>query len=772
MSQQGTGARGAMQSRGKDAQAGRATEAARQLRAAVSLREQGDLTEALQALARLVQASPAAVWPAIELARTQAAAGLYRESAKTIGRTVEDNPGHRGAWAAMLGLTAAEARFDLALALVDRALGVFQEDRDFLAERGRYFMRLGDTKAARETLSRLQATHAGQETALRFEAQLLLRDDADRAAALLAPLRLSAPASPQVWALSIEAARACQDLSQATALCEEARQRWPEAAWIAVAEARTLTARQGPAAARERFRDLPPQAPVLVWQGHAQMQLGRYDAAAGSFDRALEKQPMGPGAVCARMRVALILGDHDATAEALLSEIAKQEAAGHRNAARLRLEIARIRGPWPDVLQQSLALLDVQGADAEVQIHAARAQFAQGAPAAALAYVDLVLERDPLHPEAARLRRELLLSLGRWDAYETALQARRPGSAGVAAELDHLRNLHHLGRHEEARLRLHAIVESGTGKGNASLGMELLASGERALADAFMGRSGGIEEEVRQEVSCGPKLRLDRIFDFEDRAPLPGEAIAPEGLLAWQLSRDRYLGRAEWLRRAGRATAGYAHLVRQHAPTDEILPWLHAGVLDTFRDLPAPAMLLTSHNGPLVFSAMADCRDDLHLLAARSYLNAPTHDTVPYTSMVIDHRAAAADMARALRAGKLLVCAHDLPARLARRGRGGAEARGKLFGQTVGLLDTVPKLVRAYNVPSISLLAYWRDGRIDVDLTRLPLPLADEGEQDWLDRWAQAYLDRIAWQMGLGPENMNLQAPLWRHLLLMAPGRN
>ena len=167
-------------------QSGRAGAEAADLRAATSLREKGQLTEALQALVRLVQSSPGHVWAAIELARTQAAAGLYRESAETIGRMVRDNPGHRGAWAAMLGLTAAEARFDLALALVDRALGVFPEDRDFLAERGRYLMRLGDAKAARETLSRLQDTHAGQETAMRFEAQLLLRDDADRAAALLA----------------------------------------------------------------------------------------------------------------------------------------------------------------------------------------------------------------------------------------------------------------------------------------------------------------------------------------------------------------------------------------------------------------------------------------------------------------------------------------------------------------------------------------------------------------------------------------------------------
>lgn len=81
------------------------------------------------------------------------------------------------------------------------------------------------------------------------------------------------------------------------------------------------------------------------------------------------------------------------------------------------------------------------------------------------------------------------------------------------------------------------------------------------------------------------------------------------------------------------------------------------------------------------------------------------------------------------------------------------------------------KLSQEMGIPRSWAQARRRDGYIKIEVGQLPVAAPGEAKQFWCDRWAQAYLDKVADMMASAPENQNLNSPMWRYLLLAGAGR-
>jgi hypothetical protein len=222
------------------------------------------------------------------------------------------------------------------------------------------------------------------------------------------------------------------------------------------------------------------------------------------------------------------------------------------------------------------------------------------------------------------------------------------------------------------------------------------------------------------------------------------------------------------------ATRAWSTLAQRPASPEALAPWLGPVDLDALAPLiegGAPYLLASSHSGPLVLNGALPQLGPIAYVAQRgaAWRRAPSAGGV-MASYRGHGGAAAAALHRALRRGQGAMAAPDLPAGLARRRAGGGVARGRLCGRDVALLDTLPRLSQALDAPSFWIEARWRAGRIAITAAPLPRARANEPEQAWSDRWAQAYLDRLEGLMTAGPENQNFEAALWRHLLRRGAG--
>ena len=73
----------------------------------------------------------------------------------------------------------------------------------------------------------------------------------------------------------------------------------------------------------------------------------------------------------------------------------------------------------------------------------------------------------------------------------------------------------------------------------------------------------------------------------------------------------------------------------------------------------------------------------------------------------------------------------------------------------------VPRLIQACKSSSLWCCPLWRDGRIVLELERLPDPLEGEPRNAWTQRWFSAYLDKLERVMRGRPENLVLFAGIW-----------
>ena len=88
----------------------------------------------------------------------------------------------------------------------------------------------------------------------------------------------------------------------------------------------------------------------------------------------------------------------------------------------------------------------------------------------------------------------------------------------------------------------------------------------------------------------------------------------------------------------------------------------------------------------------------------------------------------------------------------------------EFLGRRIQFSAQVPKLLRRYGAPSFWCCPLWRDGRIVIELARLPDPVDGEPLHEWCRRWFAAYLPRLEAVMRGRPENLVLFAGIWGHV--------
>jgi hypothetical protein len=88
----------------------------------------------------------------------------------------------------------------------------------------------------------------------------------------------------------------------------------------------------------------------------------------------------------------------------------------------------------------------------------------------------------------------------------------------------------------------------------------------------------------------------------------------------------------------------------------------------------------------------------------------------------------------------------------------------EFLGRTVELPLQIPKLIQRYATASFWCCPLWRQGRVIIEVARLPDPLPDEPRQAWCERWFAAYLARLEPVMRGHPENLGLFSGIWSNV--------
>ena len=84
------------------------------------------------------------------------------------------------------------------------------------------------------------------------------------------------------------------------------------------------------------------------------------------------------------------------------------------------------------------------------------------------------------------------------------------------------------------------------------------------------------------------------------------------------------------------------------------------------------------------------------------------------------------------------------------------------LGRRIVLSTFAPRLIRRSAVPSFWCVPLWRDGRIVIELERLPDPIENEPEDIWISRWNDAFLANLERVMRGHPANLSLGDGVWR----------
>lgn len=204
-------------------------------------------------------------------------------------------------------------------------------------------------------------------------------------------------------------------------------------------------------------------------------------------------------------------------------------------------------------------------------------------------------------------------------------------------------------------------------------------------------------------------------------------------------------------------TAKEADQLTENGDFDILRPYVEAG----------SAMLFAcSHQGPYMQHVLSQYCPKLRF--ATLGLTHDDHGMPDARNFPLRHgrERAAIGLVKALKQGESVILPVDNNSLSFVRGRNVAAATGKLFGVDIRLPDTIPRLARAFAVPSFWIYSYWCGETLRFDIRRLPDHAEGESNADWHNRWAHAYLILLEAATSAAPENINITAPLWRYLLL------
>ena len=88
----------------------------------------------------------------------------------------------------------------------------------------------------------------------------------------------------------------------------------------------------------------------------------------------------------------------------------------------------------------------------------------------------------------------------------------------------------------------------------------------------------------------------------------------------------------------------------------------------------------------------------------------------------------------------------------------------RLLDKTVTYSDFAAKVSFKYRVPALFAVGLWKGGVVELSLRSMPLPVDEEPEHVFLQRWEAAYFREVESVVRGEPENLRLSGGVWRHI--------
>jgi Flp pilus assembly protein TadD len=359
---------------------------------------------------------------------------------------------------------------------------------------------------------------------------------------------------------------------------------------------------------------------------------------------------------------------------------------------------------------------------------------------------------------------EALLRLRRYsDALAPLAKAVEVQPKVPQARALYARALKQVGRHADAAREFRALLklDPSAGRWQRYAAGALSQAGQHeeaaSLFDAFVSDRAAKLPETFEE-------GLERLHERVDEVDIP----QPRLDWAWSLrTSEELVDRAEWER-----AAKWGHLADHY-----LLDWLECrgdrvheammrlanldsaeralGEVDRSHGL----ILASAHIGAMFAGPLA-----LELLGVRArwLASTPSVARTNYARSLIstsdqDEMQVAKSFMQSLRQGYAVVAAVDGAINL-------GAPRIPFEGQEITYSNFAARTAHRLRVPSMFCAPFWRDGRIDFVLERLPDAEEGEEEEAFGDRWREAFLRSLRRFLGGSPENLRLSGGIWRHI--------
>ena len=430
----------------------------------------------------------------------------------------------------------------------------------------------------------------------------------------------------------------------------------------------------------------------------------------------------------------------------------------------LHLQIASSSGNWPEVAFRATRALSVSPRDMQLLSFKARADFEAGHHAQATQAITQVLALNPCDRQAIDLYKALLLVTGDVDGYFSYSIAQIKNNA-TALEFRFAEDLCMCNRIADFKALITDHISCPTSPDAPWLRRYKKISGAKISQTAT-------EKVIRRKNRALGASDLRGLLAAPTHGEITTQALLPAAFMARSLQSRQEGSTEAWLQRAAHAT--HARAVATTRGALDHIPEVFAHS-EPFRALKArldaaqPTLIVTSHLGPPLSLAIPDIFKNVAFLVSQDW----HYEDASLEAVSIDGASdsAAADILRAVRKGLSIYSAPDFPLQIFHPEGFKSNCSGTLFGVQTPLIDTVPKISQAMNIPVYWYQPRWRKGEITLDVQQMPAAAPEESSESWCAGWAQNYLDLIADLIDSEPENQNLNAPIMRYLLLKGAGK-
>lgn len=274
-------------------------------------------------------------------------------------------------------------------------------------------------------------------------------------------------------------------------------------------------------------------------------------------------------------------------------------------------------------------------------------------------------------------------------------------------------------------------------------GRQLSGAGAKRMPETLAAGLAGIQSgETRRPLSDLDQKKLDWAWEIADKT-------------RW--SKHAWLERVRWGQAADRLLRGWWLNLPERA--SEIDTLIDRPVHSALDDIPVGARCLCAgtHMGPLA-AAVRHLQTCGRPFRGFGFAGAdPVVGDAPPMRIASRGGAGIRELLDEIGKGTLIGFAAETPERE-------KNLSFDFHGRKVLLPTFVPRLIHRQKTASLWWHALWRDGRIVIELERLPDPTSGEDIDTFCQRWATAYLAHIETVVQGAPENLGLGPGIWTNV--------